>query len=470
MITLREIASHLATFAIAVSMTGAAMGQPQMVRLNVAAFDAHGQAVGDLTQSDFSIQDAGKEQAIAFFHPAGHSTGTISHATVVLFDLLNADFTNRSFASDEIVHSLQGRETSDFLYFYLLTPDIKLQPVRGLPNSAADIKPAAAPWTRSIRALLDESLKNANRLRQSGLVEDERVRRTYEALTQVVSTIALIPGRKNIVWISRGVPISLRLAGGGDAIDYKPLVRKLSEACARAKVSVYTVNPATSAVPSEADLANVETLQQIANLTGGRMYTANSIGQAVTQAAEEWLGDYTVGYFPAADSWDGKQHKVKVSSGRRGVALLYPDAYYADRPDASAVMRSALQAAISSPFDSSEMHLRVTAAKGKAAGSAHFQIRVDYSDALVTAKDNRFSANLVLTIVDYTAQGPKAIAPPTALNATMTEEQRAAAGKDGVLLTEDRAVGDGVERMRIIVYDPATGLLGSATVPVNKLE
>jgi VWFA-related protein len=448
-------------FALAAALAGAGAAQPQMIRLNVAALDGHGQPVSDLTKADFQIQDGGKEQAIAFFHPTSRPAGTLSHATLVLFDLLNADITNRTFSTDEIVHSLQGRETSDFLYFYLLTPDIKLWPVRPLPNSPADIRPPDKPWTQNIRTLLDDALKNANRLRQQGLTEDDRERRTYDVLAQVVSTMAMIPGRKNIVWISRGVPISLRLASGGEEIDYRPLLRKFTEACARAKVAVYPVNPSTSAVPSQSELASVETLQQIANLTGGRLYSANSIGRAVSLAADEWRGDYTIGYFPSADNWDGKLHKVKVSSARRGVDLLFPDAYYADRPDASAATRAALQAAVSSPFDSPEMKLRVTAAKG------HLQIRVDYADALVTEKEGRFTASLVLTIVDYNAKGPKAIAPPAAMNLSMTEEQRAAAMKDGILLTQDRPAGEGIERMRVIVYDPATNLVGSATVPVN---
>lgn len=450
-------------------LVAAAAAQPQMVRLNVAAFDNKGQPLSDLAKSDFEIQDAGASQPIAFFHPGDRTSGVLSHATLILFDLLNADLTNRGFATDEIVRSLQGRETSDFLYFYLLTPDFKLQPVHPLPNTAAEFHRSDAPWTRQIRGELDEALKNANRLRQSGITEDERVRRTYEVLAKVVSTMGMIPGQKNVVWISRGVPISLRLASGGDAIDYKPLLRKFTEACVRSKVAIFPVNPSTSAVPSEGDLASVETLQQIANLTGGRLYTSNSIGSAVAQAADEWRGDYALGYFPAATNWDGKLHKVKVSSTRRGVNLLYPEAYYADRPEPSAVMRAALQAVVSSPFDSPEMRVRVTAAKAKAPATAHLQIRVDYNDVLVTAADGRYTAKLVLTIVDYTAKGPKAIAPPSAIDITMTEDQRTAAMKDGIAFAQDRPVGEGIERMRVVVYDPATDLVGSYTVAVNAL-
>jgi VWFA-related protein len=451
-----------AKFLLCALLAGAAAGQTPTVRMHIAAFDNKGQPVGDLTAADIQIQDAGKDQAVSFFRPAARATGGVSHATLVLFDLMNADATNRGFSTDEIVKALQTRETSDLLYFYLLTPDIKLQAVHPLPNSPADVHSGEAPWTKKIRPLLEDALKAANRLRQSGLTEDDRVRRTYEALAQVVSTLAMMPGQKNIVWISRGIPISLRLASGGEAIDYKPLIRKFTAACTQAKVAVYTVNPSTSAVPSEGDLASVETLQQISNLTGGRLFTSNSIGKAVTQAADEWRGDYTLAYAPPPENWDGKLHKVKITAGRRGTDLLYPDAYYADKPDATAATRATLQAAISSPFDSPEIRLRATEPK-----PAHFEIRVDYGDVLVKGMAGVYAADLVLTVVDYTAKGPKAIAPPAGIKVNMTEEQRAAALKDGILLTQERPAAEGIERMRFILYDPATGLVGSTTLAVH---
>jgi hypothetical protein len=124
-----------------------------------------------------------------------------------------------------------------------------------------------------------------------------------------------------------------------------------------------------------------------------------------------------------------------------------------------------LQAAISSPFDSAEVGLSVTASRaGKTPGAAQFRIRVDYDDALVVEQANRYTANLVVTFVDYTSKGPKSVSAPAGLQVSMTEEQRAAAMKDGILVTEDHPLGEGVERVRVIVYDPAANLLGSLIV------
>ncbi|MDR3699329.1 MAG: VWA domain-containing protein [Candidatus Sulfopaludibacter sp.] len=452
---------------LATALAGSVAAQPRIVRLNVTAFDGHGQPAADLTRADFQIQDAGKDQPLVFFDAIRPAPGTVSHCTLILFDLLNADITNRTFAADEIVKSLQARESSDFLYFYLLTPDLKIQTVHGLPAGAADIRPAGKPWTKNIRLEMSEALKNANQLRQGGLTDDERVRRTFAALNTIISSLALLPGPKNVVWISRGVPISLRVASGGDALDYKPMLRELAKVCTREKVTVFTVNPSTSAVPSTGELASVETLQTIAKLTGGRLYTANSTGKAVAQATDGWRGEYSLGYLPSDESWDGQFHKLKVSTGRKGIELLAPEGYYADRPDPTEAMRVALQNAVSSPFDSPEIGLRATAAKGNVNGLQDLEIRVNYEDALVLPKDGKYATDLVLAIVDYGALGPKSISPPDVMHVSMNEQQNAAAKKDGILLTREHAVGGGIERMRLIVYDPATHLWGAAMVAVK---
>ncbi len=459
--------TKFAPFLLAAALAASALAQPKMVHLSVTAFDSHGQPATDLTKADFQVQDAGKDQPLAFFHANGGGPGSGPHSTLILFDLLNSDITTRTFAADEIVRTLQGRESSDSLSFYLLTPDLKLQTVHSLPLSATAAQTADKPWTKDIKSLLGDALKTANQLKQGGLTEDERTRRTLGALTTVVSSLATMPGQKNVVWISRGVPLTLRVAGGGDQIDYKPMLRELAKICVRQKVSVYAVDPSSSATPSLGDLANVETMQTLANLTGGRLYTANNIGKAVTQATDGWRGTYTLGYIPPAESWDGKQHKLKISSTRRGIELLAPESYQADRPDTTEAMRNALQSAVSSPFESPDIRLRVNAEKTKIPGMYNLQIRVHYDDALVTEKDGRFLTDLVFTIVDYSVQGPKSVTSPNIMNISMNEAQRNAAQKDGILLTQDHAVENGIERMRVIVYDPATGQTGSSMVSVK---
>ena len=82
--------------------------RPQLVTLNLVAFDGHGQPVGDLTSDDFQIQDQGKRQQVVFFrhneskprtsdalapHQYSNRSGaTVQQATVILLDLLDGEY------------------------------------------------------------------------------------------------------------------------------------------------------------------------------------------------------------------------------------------------------------------------------------------------------------------------------------------------------------------------------------------
>ena len=457
-----------------------------LMSLNVVAVDGRGQPVTDLTSADFEVSDGGKNQPIAFFRPAPapavqqrKSPGTneysnrggaaMTHATLMIFDLLNGDTADRGVTWNEIARALEARESSDFLYLYLLTREGKLYPVHPLPESPADIHPADVPWTKQVKSQLDQAMKAVNRLRLGGIVEDDRVRMTYKALDQVVSGLQMLPGRKNIVWVSRGVPITIRLETGADQIDYEPLLHKLSDHCLLAKVSIYSVNQSSSATPSAGELASVDTLTQIANLTGGRMYPTNdAAGRAVDLAMEEWRASYTVAYRPGDENWDGKSHKIRVTCTRRGVNLQFPQSYNAERPVATDRMRNALQSAVTSPFDYPEIGMRVAVSPGAQPATAHFLAHVDPADVMLTDRGERSVTQLVVVFVDFTAKGPKAVSQPAALDIGMTKAQQEAAAKDGIPVSQDRPVGQDITRIRLIMYDPATNLLGSATVPVSK--
>src|ERR1039458_134727 len=108
-----------------------------LIKLNVAAVDARGQSVADLTREDFQVFDGGKLQPIASFHrndikplhalPHGpnevsNRSGTpLSRATVILFDLLNARFDDRAYVANQLVPALQHVEASDSLFLHILT-------------------------------------------------------------------------------------------------------------------------------------------------------------------------------------------------------------------------------------------------------------------------------------------------------------------------------------------------------------
>jgi len=161
--------------------TAPAPAPATLVKLNVAAADAKGQPVLDLSAADFRILDNGKPQTIASFHrregfqasfaPLGprqfsnRSASDIPHATMILFDLMNMRFEDRGYVITQLVHALQQFESGDNLYLYLITVDGRLYPVHGLPASAGDTAANDAAWPRDIQTKLTEAMQETSRQR-----------------------------------------------------------------------------------------------------------------------------------------------------------------------------------------------------------------------------------------------------------------------------------------------------------------
>src|ERR1035438_1323897 len=143
-----------------------------LIKLNVAAVDARGQSVADLTREDFQVFDGGKLQHIASFHrndikplhalprapneSSNRAGAPLSRATVILFDLLNARFEDRAYAANQLVPALQHVEAGDSLFLYILTMNGTLYPVHPLPDPETTTRAGARPvqYLRSYELIL----------------------------------------------------------------------------------------------------------------------------------------------------------------------------------------------------------------------------------------------------------------------------------------------------------------------------
>lgn len=123
-------------------------------------------------------------------------------------------------------------ENADDLFLYILGLEGRLYIVHGLPEDTDDIaQPGAAAWTRRIKPILDRVMNIVTVTRPVDIDVAARVQLTYNSLNALGLQLAGIPGRKNIVWITGGVPIELgpRRSDTGDFVDFTPLLRKMSD-------------------------------------------------------------------------------------------------------------------------------------------------------------------------------------------------------------------------------------------------
>ena len=295
---------------------------------NVVARDTQGKPVDDLTAADFQVSDQGKPQRIVSFassaEPKQLSTpprpAAAAPPILILFDLLNANFANRGFGKEEIEHALERLEESDFVYLYLLTNAGDIYPVHPLPpRTAAAAANRKTPWTAQIRPLLDDAINSVFGLRSVDESQMQiRIDSTYKALDLIASIMGPIPGPKNIIWMTHGVPTIIRLLDG-EPYDYSPRLQRLATAIDRADIRVTVVDQG-----SDAASGSLSTLEQFTELTGGQIQSGfeETLSSVMTAARSTYRIEYV------QPSPDDKFHKVKVTCTRKGVRLQTKQGYY----------------------------------------------------------------------------------------------------------------------------------------------
>lgn len=465
----------------------------KLVQFSAVALDSHGQPVGDLTADDFRITDAGKPQKVAVFRhsdsklqqvpPLGpgefsnRTAANVPHATLILFDLLNEDFGARGAAADNLVRVLKSLESSDCLYLYILTADARLYPVYGLPGSGHEAPPfGGVPWTKDAKALVDGAMGKVSLLRPPTMDIDTRVRATYRSLGSVAWLLMSIPGRKNIVWITHGVPIELGpgTVAGDWPVDYTPMLRELSLTMGRGNVAIYPamqVTPGMAAPDSEgaqySGMGSRNTLQQFADLTGGPANPTNAIGELVRQAMNDMRTSYQIGYYAPAENWDGKFHKLRVTCTRKGVRIQAKTGYYAWLGQSSDE-QDALDAAVTPAFDASKIGLRGTKAPSpQGAGHVHFTLRIEPSDVRIWQQGDRYIGHLGVQVVAYPGEGEPQRSEVNAMDLNWSAEDLANARRDGIRWSRDIKLEEWVEKVRFLVFDRESYAIGTLTLPVK---
>jgi VWFA-related protein len=331
-----------------------------LVLLDVVVTDKHGQPVHGLKQSDFQLSEDGVPQTLASFaeHDAGstppappspklppntftdHAPVNNSGAmTVLLFDELS--FSDAHSSGTGLVRSFaDGAYTR-----YQVAAFAKSMP----PGTVACIfrldwngLQLIQDFTTDSRVLEEavESKRNSQRFTGIGVgLSDIRA----SAMRQLARYLSAFPGRKNLIWFSRGItpPVSIGMPGSPfpDINTFTDDMKGATDTLMLSRVALYPVDTRGLVVkPGEGFDIMIEggEASELAAATGGKaFYNTNGIKEAVAEVTATGSNYYTLSYSPANNLWDGNFRKLKIKLANNLTTyagpfrLEYRSGYYA---------------------------------------------------------------------------------------------------------------------------------------------
>jgi VWFA-related protein len=316
-----------ASLVLAAGSRGLMAQQPaQRVTLRVVALDSANKPVPDLTESDFKIFDNGSRQQIASFRL---NQADRPGALVILFDLMNANFNSRGEVADNIKASLAHLPGTGPIYLYLLVEDGSLYPVHALRGAEAS-QQASNGWLEDLGPQLDAALRKTVQQKPQDIRVDPMVRfkTTCNALEEMGTRIAALPGSKELLWATYGIPSTVFEPQTNMSFDGGPVLRHLGAWFIQYGITIYSVDPG---INLNRGVLSRDGLDILTGATGGRAFEAIKISQAIAQAEADAGLNYSLEYQPPARNWDGKYHKLRVTVDRKGIRLQTERGYFAEQ-------------------------------------------------------------------------------------------------------------------------------------------
>ena len=305
-------------------------------------------------------------------------------STVLLMDALNTQWASRSYARQQMLALVKQLDAKQSVAVYGLTNSLRL--LQDFTTDPAVLRAAiekngtqSALQGVSEGDLIDHSGSDAasdllpdsmyQQVREfeaesSAQQLDYRVQRTLDALQSIARRLQSVPGRKNLIWLSGSFPLDLYPDN-----DYSsPWARHYAEELTavltvleNARIAIYPVdanglivdptngadrNPAgfsrrggaaigdASQQWRDQNASSQDTMKLVAEKTGGRaFFNRNDLKNAVQAAIDDGGTYYSLSFTPGNEVGDGKQHRLKLTTTRKGVELRYRRGYIAKDSD-----------------------------------------------------------------------------------------------------------------------------------------
>ncbi|MGA1982653.1 MAG: VWA domain-containing protein [Acidobacteriaceae bacterium] len=311
------------------------------VVVDVMVTDAQGNPVHGLQQSSFTIQENGHPQIIDSFQEISSAIPVAEPPAPVLPRGVYTNSQSTPAAGPVDIFLL------DALHCNPVTMIHALQAAGGYFASMPRGNKAALFWLSesglhmmqgftSDPATLTRALRSTNFTVGSDQERHTTDWYTIDALNQIAAYVAGIKGRKNLLWITPGMPVDLMRDGGygwphGNQPPDMGMVHRLMDIYERFTAEQVAVSPIDPRGVVGLGLASLK-VEAVAEQTGGEaFYNTNDLKTAIAKAIDDQSHFYTISYVPRNQKDDAHYHTIKVQLDQPKLHLVYREGYNAER-------------------------------------------------------------------------------------------------------------------------------------------
>jgi VWFA-related protein len=504
----------------------------RIVVVDVLVTDKAGKPVRGLKAPDFTVLEDGKPQQVkgleerapemsgtsrpvALNLPPNTYTNYVTTrdpgaVNILLFDLLNTDRESLASARQQLLLYLSKLPGN--VRVALFTLDGELHLVHGFTDDPRELIESAQQLSSSPHPMYGNSRSVSEALagaREAGLTKSPAMYRamtsflwsekegkdesrtfvTMEALNQLARSMAVFAGRKNLIWISGGLPF--------DPTSTAPQMQKTASLLAATQIAVYPIDvrgvtylgadgvARSSEVYApfggsydemsgqKQELLSVhDTMTSLATLTGGRAYfNRNDLQGAIRDSVESGSNYYTLAYRPQNDNWNGKFRKITVKASTPNVKVQCRPGYYAvpdplGSPNIDRTFSLAMQPA--APASTTLIIKTQVLSPEEPEGATQIDFLVDVHDlSLTELDDHRQTPDVMFVAAVWDATGKPGGSVSATYHQVLSPAQLELLMRTGLRFHEELQVKPGTYQLRLGVVDRLSGKIGTIDVPLT---
>jgi VWFA-related protein len=317
-----------------------------------------------------------------------------------------------------------------------------------------------------------------------------RMNQTIAALEAFGNHLSGIPGRKNMVWITGGLPVLFQNAQDRWVTSYSTQVRTLGQRLATQGITMYPVQAvglrvgilgtATTAqgsskgqpekaqlrpATSENDMRIWGTMDMLADVTGGRSFrNTNDLSAGVRATADDLRGSYSIGFY-VPDASDNRWREFEVRVTRPGVRVVHRKGYMTLGPVKQPAnwSQAEWQVAMQNPLGSTA--IRLDARADAVSGGLNILIQIAADDLYYKQVNGAPVTDLEIGFGERNAKEWTRVRRDGAI-ITIKENPQQTVKPTIVRFSKMWTIEPDTTQVRLIVRDRMTGRFGALDMPL----